>query len=141
MDSCSGSSLPQLLLAQSPISVQSEDNTLAKEFQAMETQRLLQTESNAQSSPPPALLIANPANNEYGIEMMPLRRSSPQDGENTNNNNDDENGNNSNETNEVVDEANLTNSNTNLLIVNGNESEYDNAKLMLLEFFKFECRL
>ena len=39
--------------------------------------------------------------------------------------------NNNDVTNEATDDANLTNSNSNLL--NGNESEYDNARTMLLE--------
>lgn len=135
MGSCSGSSLPQLLLAQSPISTQSEDNTLAKEFQAMENQRLLQAENSEPSAP--TLMVIGNRSEEY--EMEPLQRSSPQANRinnsnannNTNNNNDGESNNNNDVTNEVVDDANLTNSNTNLL--NGNESEYDNARLMLLD--------
>ena len=131
MGSCSGSSLPQLLLTQSPISTQSEDNTLAKEFQAMENQRLLQSE-NPDPSTPTLLVVGNPSE-EY--EMEPLQRSSPHSNNhnNTNNNLDRENDNNNDVTNEVVDEANLSNSNTNLLSGNNNESEYDNARLMLLD--------
>ena len=132
MGSCSGSSLPQLLLAQSPMSTQSDDNTLAKEFQAMETQRLLQSE-NSEPSAPTHLLIEEPSSQRY--EMEPLQRSSPRENEianGINNNNDNgETGNNNDVTNEVDDDAHLTNSNSNLLI--GNESEYDNARLMLLE--------
>ena len=138
MGSCSGSSLPQLLLAQSPMSTQSEDNTLAKEFQAMETQRLLQSE-NAEPSAPTQLLIEEPASERYAME--PLQRSSPHETEhasgiNNNNENSDNTGeivhnNNNDVTNEATDDANLTNSNSNLL--NGNESEYDNARTMLLE--------
>lgn len=136
MGSCSGSSLPQLLLAQSPISTQSEDNTLAKEFQAMETQRMLQSE-NSEPSAPTQLLIEEPSSHRY--EMEPLQRSSPRENEsanginnnNTHNNNYGDIGNNNDVTNEVGDDANLTNSNSNLL--NGNESEYDNARLMLLD--------
>ena len=128
MGSCSGSSLPQMLLTQSPISTQSEDNTLAKEFQAMETQRLLQAE-NSEPSAPTLLAIGNPSQN---YEMEPFQRSSPnQNVNNYNNNNDSENNHNNDVTNELIDEANLTNSNANLL--NGNESEYDNARLMLLD--------
>ena len=136
MGSCSGSSLPQLLLAQSPMSTHSEDNTLAKEFQAMETQRLLQSE-NSEPSAPTQLLIEEPSSQQY--EMEPLQRSSPRENDNANginnnniiNNNNGEIGNNNDVTNEVADDVNITNSNSNLL--NGNESVYDNANLMLLE--------
>ena len=136
MGSCSGSSMPQLLLAQSPMSTQSEDNTLAKEFQAMETQRLLQAEYSDPSAPS-QLLIENPSN---GYEMEPLQRSSPQevnsndpaiDNNNGSNNNEGEVDNNNDVTNEVGDDSNLTYSHQNLL--SGNESEYDNARLMLLD--------
>ena len=101
----------------------------------METQRLLQAE-NAEPSAPVQLLIENQS---QGFEMEPLQRSSPQrndnnngiDNNNSSNNNDGEIDNHNDVTNEVVDDANLTNSNSNLL--NGNESEYDNARLMLLD--------
>ena len=136
MGSYSGASLPQLLLAQSPMSTQSEDNTLAKEFQAMESQRLFQAE-NSDPSAPSQLLIENPSN---GYEMEPLQRSSPQevntndpviDNNNGSNNNEGEVDNNNDVTNEVGDDTNLAHSHHNLL--SGNESEYDNARLMLLD--------
>jgi len=133
--SCSGSSLPQLLLAQSPMSTQSEDNTLAKEFQAMETQRLLQAENIEPSAP--ARMIIEHQSDRY--EMEPLQRSFPQrnetnngiDNNNSSNNNDGEVDHNNDVTNEILDDANLVHNNSNLL--NGNESEYDNARLMLLD--------
>jgi len=136
MGSCSGSSMPQLLLAQSPMSTQSEDNTLAKEFQAMEAQRLLQTENSDPSAPSP-LVIEAPT---HRYEMEPLQRSSPQevnesdpviDNNNGSNNNEGEVDNNNDVTNEVTDDTNLVHSHQNLL--SGNESEYDNARLMLLD--------
>ena len=137
MGSCSGSSLPQLLLAQSPMSTQSEDNTLAKEFQAMETQRLLQSD-NSEPSAPTQLLIEEPPSERYAME--PLQRSSPHETEhasgiNNNNENSDNTGeivhnNNNDVTNEATDDANLTNSNSNLL--NGNESEYDNVNASVI---------
>ena len=136
MGSCSGSSMPQLLLAQSPMSTQSEDNTLAKEFQAMETQRLLQA-GIADPSAPSQLIVENPSD---GYEMEPLQRSSPQgvdandpviDNNNGSNNNEGEVDNNNDVTNELADDTNLAHSHQNLL--RGNESEYDNARLMLLD--------
>jgi len=136
MGSCSGSSMPQILLAQSPISTQSEDNTLAKEFQAMETQRLLQEDSAEPSAPVQMLLETY----QERYEMEPLQRSSPHESSNIQLNNDNNNGSNNNDgevdnnndvTNEINDEAYLTNSHSNVL--NSNESEYDNARLMLLD--------
>merc|ERR1712223_188582 len=135
MGSCSGSSMPQLLLAQSPMSTQSEDNTLAKEFQAMEAQRLLQTENSDPSAPSPLVIDAS----SHRYEMEPLQRSSPQvnesdpvlDNNNGSNNNEGEVDNNNDVTNEVADDTNLVHSHQNLL--SGNESEYDNARLMLLD--------
>ena len=136
MGSCSGSSMPQILLAQSPISTQSEDNTLAKEFQAMETQRLLEEDSAEPSAPVQMLLETY----QERYEMEPLQRSSPHESSNIQLNNDNNNGSNNNDgevdnnndvTNEINDEAYLTNSHSNVL--NSNESEYDNARLMLLD--------
>ena len=136
MGSCSGSSMPQILLAQSPISTQSEDNTLAKEFQAMETQRLLEEDSAEPSAPVQMLLETY----QERYEMEPLQRSSPHESSNIPLNNDNNNGSNNNDgeidnnndvTNEINDEAYLTNSHSNVL--NSNESEYDNARLMLLD--------
>jgi hypothetical protein len=136
MGSCSGSSMPQILLAQSPISTQSEDNTLAKEFQAMETQRLLQEDPTEPSAPVQMLLETY----QEQYEMEPLQRSSPHESSNIPLNNDNNNGSNNNDgevdnnndvTNEINDEAYLTNSHSNVL--NSNESEYDNARLMLLD--------
>jgi len=136
MGSCSGSSMPQILLAQSPISTQSEDNTLAKEFQAMETQRLLEEDPTEPSAPVQMLLETY----QEQYEMEPLQRSSPHESSNIQLNNDNNNGSNNNDgevdnnndvTNEINDEAYLTNSHSNVL--NSNESEYDNARLMLLD--------
>lgn len=136
MGSCSGSSMPQLLLAQSPMSTQSEDNTLAKEFQAMETQRLLQA-GIADPSAPSQLVVENPSD---AYELEHLQRSSPQevnandpsfDNNNGSNNNEGEVDNNNDVTNELADDTNLAHSHQNLL--RGNESEYDNARLMLLD--------
>jgi len=147
MDSCSGSSLPQSILAQSP-SVMSEDNTLAKEMMGAENAHVLQTSAsftdgmtadndNKDCEVTEVTVVAPEPTMILSTHQQHLQRQEPQEEDNNNNVADDledegveeqegaEEEEGSSESDEgIEDDALLETKNAALL--------YDNAKLKLL---------